>query len=257
MLVFDGVWKTFGPSPALRGISLAVSQGDALLVTGPSGAGKTTMLRLLYGAEKADRGEVYVAGRSLAKLSTRSLPYVRRNLGVLFQDFRLLPDRSACDNVALALEILGTSRTEARRLAAQQLTQVGLSNHIETRTASLSGGEQQRVALARALVNSPTVLLADEPTGSLDPERAAEVLALLDAAHKRGSTVIVATHDPQVIAFGRAHDWRHAHLENGQLVDLDMPAARPARTDDDTSGFATKERIDETQRSRLAKSAAA
>ncbi|MEO6950665.1 MAG: ATP-binding cassette domain-containing protein [Polyangia bacterium] len=253
MLVFDGVWKSYQAVSALRGISLAVSQGDALLVTGPSGAGKSTMLRLLYGAESADRGEVYVAGRSLAKLSDTSLPYVRRNLGILFQDFRLLMQRSAIDNVALAVEILGISRAVARTAARTTLAEVGLESRLEVPCAALSGGEQQRVALARALVNKPTVILADEPTGSLDPARAGEVLALLDAAHRRGATLVVATHDPQVIAYGAAHDWRHAHLSDGQLVDLDMPAARPAPTDDDTGGFSTHERGESTLRARLAR----
>ena len=256
MLVFDGVWKSYQKVSALRGISLAVSQGDALLVTGPSGAGKSTLLRLLYGAEAADRGQVYVAGRSLARLSDSSLPYVRRNLGILFQDFRLLLQRSAIDNVALAVEILGFSREEARAAATAMLAEVGLEGRLDVPCAALSGGEQQRVALARALVNKPTVILADEPTGSLDPARAAEVLTLLDAAHRRGATLIVATHDPQVIAYGAAHDWRHAHLADGQLVDLDMPSARPAPTDDDTGGFSTRERGESTMRARLARMSA-
>jgi cell division transport system ATP-binding protein len=246
MLVFDGVWKSYGKAPALRGISIAVSQGDALLVTGPSGAGKSTMLRLLYCAERPDRGEVYVAGRSLRKLDRSSVPYVRRNLGVVFQDFRLLPDHSALDNVAVALEILGLPRTTVRERAAEMLAEVGLGDRLHVKARALSGGEQQRVALARALANEPSVVLADEPTGSLDPARAEEVLGLLERAHRRGATVVIATHDPNVIAYGVRHEWRRAHLRDGELCDLDLPMARPARHDDDTGAFAHVERDDAT-----------
>jgi cell division transport system ATP-binding protein len=246
MLVFDGVWKSYSAAPALRGISIAVSQGDALLVTGPSGAGKSTLLRLLYCAERPDRGEVYVAGRSLARLDRSSVPYVRRNLGIVFQDFALLPERTALDNVAVALEILGLPRTEIEDRAIAMLGDVGLSDRLHVRARALSGGEQQRVALARALVNEPSVVLADEPTGSLDPGRAEEVLGLLERAHLRGATVVIATHDPNVVAYGAKHGWRRAHLRDGELVDLDMPQARPARLDDETGAFATTARGDET-----------
>src|SRR6185436_11372901 len=133
MLVFDGVWKSYSAAPALRGISLAVSQGDVLLVTGPSGAGKSTMLRLLYCAERPDRGEVYVAGRSLARLDRSSVPYVRRNLGIVFQDFALLPDRTALDNVAVALEILGLPRNEIEARAMAMLGDVGLADRLHVR----------------------------------------------------------------------------------------------------------------------------
>ncbi len=251
MLVFDGVWKSYAGVTALRGISLAVSQGDALLVTGPSGAGKSTMLRLLYCADWADRGDVYVAGRCLARLDRASVPYVRRNLGILFQDFRLLPERSALENVAVALEILGLSRKQVTERALAMLDEVGLVDRASVRAQALSGGEQQRVALARALVGDPTVVLADEPTGSLDPRRAEEVLGLLDRAHRRGATVVVATHDPAVVAHGVAHAWRRAHLDEGQLADLDRPAARPAGLDEDTDDFATRDRGDDTLMGRV------
>lgn len=238
MLVFDGVWKSYAAAPALRGVSVAVSQGDVLLVTGPSGAGKSTLLRLLYCAERPDRGEVYVAGRSLARLDRASVPYVRRNLGVVFQDFRLLPDRTALDNVAVALEILGLPRAEIDARASAMLSEVGLAARQHVRARALSGGEQQRVALARALVNEPTVVLADEPTGSLDPSRAEEVLKVLERANQRGATVVIATHDPAVVAFGAARHWRRAHLRDGELVDLDLPSARPKRLDEETGAHA-------------------
>jgi cell division transport system ATP-binding protein len=246
MLVFDGVWKSYAGAPALRGISIAVSQGDALLVTGPSGAGKSTLLRLLYCAERPDRGEVYVAGRSLARLDHSSVPYVRRNLGIVFQDFALLPDRTALDNVAVALEILGLPRREIHARATAMLTDIGLGERLHVRARALSGGEQQRVALARALVNEPSVVLADEPTGSLDPGHAEEVLALLGRAHVRGATLVIATHDPAVVAYGAHHGWRRAHLRNGELVDLDLPL-RSTRLDEDTTGFETIERGGDAQ----------
>jgi cell division transport system ATP-binding protein len=226
MLVFDGVWKSYAAAPALRGISIAVGQGEALLVTGPSGAGKSTFLRLLYNAERPDRGEVYIAGRSLTRLRRSSIPYLRRNLGVIFQDFRLLGERSAHANIAVALEILGLPRKEIEERALAMLRLVGLEDRASVCCRALSGGEQQRVALARALVNEPHVVLADEPTGSLDPARAEEVLDLLEGAHRRGATLVIATHDPAVVAFGRHHGWRHAHLTQGELVDLDLPRAQ-------------------------------
>ena len=246
MLVFDGVWKSYANAPALRGVSIAVSQGDALLVTGPSGAGKSTMLRLLHCAERPDRGEVYVAGRSLARLDRASVPYVRRNLGIVFQDFRLLPDRSALENVAIALEILGLPRASVTERAAAMLAEVGLADRLHVVAQALSGGEQQRVALARALVNEPAVVLADEPTGNLDPDRAEEVLSLLERAHLRGATLVVATHDPTVVAYGERHGWRRARLRDGELVDLDLAGTRPARLDEDTQDFSTRARGDET-----------
>src|SRR5689334_13751648 len=144
MIQLDGVWKSFAGAPALRGVSLTVADGDAVLLTGPSGAGKSTLLRLVFAAERPDRGELSVAGRNLGKLSDASIPYVRRNIGVVFQDFKLLGERSALENVAMPLQILGLGRRDIRERAATALDAVGLGTRLDARAASLSGGEQQR-----------------------------------------------------------------------------------------------------------------
>jgi cell division transport system ATP-binding protein len=253
MIQLDGVWKSFAGEAALRGVSLAVAKGDALLLTGASGAGKTTLLRLIFGAARPDRGELRVAGRDLGRLSGASIPYVRRNIGVIFQDFKLLGARTALANVSMPLEVLGMAAREVRTRAATALEAVGLGAKLHTRASALSGGEQQRVAVARAIVNEPAILLADEPTGNLDPELAQELLGLLETIHRRGTTIVLATHDPAVVAFGVSQGWRCARLIAGELVDVDVPAARPARTDEETEGFATREAADSTEVVRVAR----
>jgi cell division transport system ATP-binding protein len=247
VIQFDGVWKTFAGQPALKGVSLRVADGDAVLLTGPSGAGKSTLLRLVFAAERPDRGELAVAGRNLARLSDASIPYVRRNIGVVFQDFKLLGERSARDNVAMPLEILGLGKRDVIARTDAALEAVGLAGRAQARAASLSGGEQQRVAVARAIVGEPAILLCDEPTGNLDPQRARELLELLDAIHQRGTTLLIATHDPVVVDFGVAHGWRCARLVEGELLDVDLPPSRPVRHDEETEGFATRESPDDTE----------
>jgi len=247
MIRFDGVWKSYAKQPALRGVSLEISSGEAVLLTGPSGAGKTTLLRLIFAAERPDRGELLVAGRSLARLSAASIPYVRRNIGVVFQDFKLLTDVSVLDNVAIALEILGLPRRQVRERAEAALDAVGLAHKAAARAGALSGGEQQRVAIARAIVGEPAILLADEPTGNLDPERAQDLLALFEEIHASGTTILLATHDPQVVDFGVAHAWRRARLVEGELLDVELPVGRPARLDEATEGMADGPEPDATQ----------
>jgi cell division transport system ATP-binding protein len=247
MIELDGIWKSFHGVSALRGVSLTVGDGDAVLLTGPSGAGKSTLLRLVFAAERPDRGELSVAGRNLGKLSDASIPYVRRNIGVVFQDFKLLGDRSALDNVAMPLEILGLSSRDIRARAATALDAVGLGTRCDARAASLSGGEQQRVAVARAIVGEPAILLGDEPTGNLDPARTIELLELFEAIHQRGTTLLLATHDPTVVDFGVEHGWRCARLVDGELLDVDLPPARPVRHDEETEGFGTRESPDDTE----------
>jgi cell division transport system ATP-binding protein len=238
MICLDGIWKSFAGQPALRGVSLSVGHGDAVLLTGPSGAGKTTLLRLIFAAERPDRGELLVAGRNLARLRASSIPYVRRNIGVVFQDFKLLADRTARDNVAMPLQILGLGGRELRARALAALDAVGLAAKAEARTSSLSGGEQQRVAVARAIVGEPAILLADEPTGNLDPARARDLLALFDAIHQRGTTLLLATHDPAVVDSGPPHGGRGPRPVAGALPAAPLPPARPARHDDETDRFA-------------------
>jgi len=249
MIEINGVWKSYQGAPALRGISLTVGRGEALILTGPSGAGKTTLLRLIFAAEQADRGSLRIAGHELAKLRASSIPYVRRNIGVVFQDFKLLLDRSALANVARALELLGLPRATVRARAATALEAVGLGSRADTRAGALSGGEQQRVAVARAIVGEPAILLADEPTGNLDPARSRELLDLMEAIHQRGTTLVVATHDPEVVDFAIDANWRRARLVEGELLDVDLPVGRPARLDEETEGFAERDEVDATVRS--------
>jgi cell division transport system ATP-binding protein len=213
------VSKRFGDVVALREVDLDIQKGEVVLLTGPSGAGKSTLLRLLFAAERADAGRVSVAGREVSRLRRSAIPYLRRNIGVVFQDFKLLRDRSARDNVAVAVEILGTPPREAGQRAAVALGAVGLTGKEEQRVDRLSGGEQQRVAIARAIVGTPEIILADEPTGNLDPERALDLLELFDLLRGRGVTMILATHDPDVIGFGAARGWRRVRLEAGRVVE--------------------------------------
>jgi cell division transport system ATP-binding protein len=217
MIRLVDVCKSYGHGrPALRDVSLVVEAGEMVLLTGPSGAGKTTLLRLLYAAERPDRGQVYVAGRDVSMLRRSAIPYLRRNIGVVFQDFKLMADRSAYANVVVVPEILGMSRRAAWRATMGALMQVGLGDRAAVPVAHLSGGEQQRVALARAWVGAPPILLCDEPTGNLDPERARSLLGLLDTAHAGGTTVVLATHDPLVVSAERAR--RRIRLDAGVLV---------------------------------------
>ena len=208
-------------APALSDVSLSVRKGEFVFVTGPSGAGKTTLLRLLFAAERPTRGQILVNGRSLTRLPAGQVPALRRDIGVVFQDFKLLPARTVLDNVGLPLEVAGWPAGELRRKAAHVLRAVGLSHRMFAHPPALSGGEQQRVAIARAVVSDPVVLLADEPTGNLDPDLALEIMALLFDIHARGTTVVVATHDRNLIA--RFHH-RVLALDRGWLIDT--PAAR-------------------------------
>jgi len=224
MIRLVGVAKSFGHKAALRDISLHVDAGEMVLLTGPSGAGKTTLLRLLYAAEQPDAGEVFVAGRNVANLRASASPCLRRNIGVVFQDFKLLSDRTVYDNVSLVTEILGMRRRTAWRATMGALHQVGLGDRAAIPVAHLSGGEQQRVALARALVGSPAILLCDEPTGNLDPARARVLLGLIGAVWEQGTTVVLATHDPLIVAAQRNR--RRMRLDGGRIAgDATLPPA--------------------------------
>ncbi len=198
----------------LRDLSFSVERGEFLFLTGSSGAGKTTLLRLLFAAERPSAGQIIVAGRNVSRLSPSRIPDLRRRIGVIFQDFKLLADRSVFENVATALEIGGVSRREIRTRTWSVLKRLGLGHRLDHRPRALSGGEQQRVAIARALVNDPPLLLADEPTGNLDPELALDIMDIIADAHARGTTVLVATHDPALIARYRH---RRLLLEEGRL----------------------------------------
>jgi cell division transport system ATP-binding protein len=214
--VFD-VYKTYDRNTcALAAISLHVCKGEMLFLTGPSGAGKTTFMRLLYGAERPERGQVIVNGRNLARLQRHDLPILRRTLGMVFQDFKLLPERTVFDNIAFALQAIGTPSREVRRRVMGLLEHVGLTYKHDTLTRRLSGGEQQRVAIARALINDPQLVLADEPTGNLDAEMTMEIMRLFATLHRRGTTVMIATHNDALV---QKLSYRVITLRAGRLVD--------------------------------------
>ncbi|HEY7711879.1 MAG TPA: cell division ATP-binding protein FtsE [Candidatus Entotheonella sp.] len=213
--VFD-VYKTYDQhTSALAALSLHVDQGEMVFLTGPSGAGKTTLLRLLYGAERPEQGQIIVNGRNIARLQRRHLPDLRRSLGLVFQDFKLLPDRTAFDNIAFVLRAVGAPSREIRQRVTRLLYHVGLSHQRDVPARQLSGGEQQRVAIARALVNTPQLVLADEPTGNLDPEMTREIMRLFVQMHQHGTTVLIATHDQTLLSHT---DYRVLTLRSGRLV---------------------------------------
>jgi cell division transport system ATP-binding protein len=201
---------------ALHDVSLEVGKGEMVFVTGPSGAGKTTLLKLLFAAERPNEGQILVLGRNVARMRESAIPALRRRVGVVFQDFKLLARRTVEENVAIALEVLGTPPRETRARVFAMLKRVGLQHRRHHHPPALSGGEQQRVALARALVNEPFILLADEPTGNLDPELTIEIMDLIASVAARGTSVLVATHD---LALIRRYRRRTLRLEAGHLVE--------------------------------------
>lgn len=207
-------------SAALTDITLKIPRGDFVYITGPSGAGKSTLLKLLYGAEKPNRGQILIDGQNLTRMSAGRISLLRRRMGVVFQDFKLLTTRTVFENVAFPLEIQGRKRMEISKKVYHALKQVGLEHKLQRRPLELSGGEQQRVAIARALVVDPLVLLADEPTGNLDPEVTVEILEIFRGANARGTTVLLATHDREMI---RRFPRRLIVLEGGRLVDDRTP----------------------------------
>ncbi|MCB9718229.1 MAG: ATP-binding cassette domain-containing protein [Myxococcales bacterium] len=206
---------------ALRGVSIGVPEGAFSVLLGPSGAGKSTLLKLVLAMERPEEGTIRVAGRDIHRLRKGSIPYLRRNVGVVFQDFKLLLDATPMENVALALQVLGMPRREVRERAASALCRVELDPRIRRPARCLSGGEQQRVAIARAVAGDPAILLADEPTGNLDPRLTQEIVDVLEGIRRRGTTVLLATHDPLVLDL--APLTQQIHLEHGRVVTLTDP----------------------------------
>lgn len=200
---------------ALQNISCKVAKGEFVFLTGPSGAGKTTLLRLIYGALTPTRGQVLIDGQNISRFSRSQLPFLRRSIGVVFQDFKLLPNRTVFENVSITLEVLGWDRGDISKRVMHILRQMGMESKIHLTPQRLSGGEQQRVALARALVNSPKILLADEPTGNLDEANKQQILNIFKEANVKGTTVVVATHDRRLIE--QAH-YRTIRLQGGELA---------------------------------------
>jgi len=216
MIEFKNVTKRYGRfGTALEGVDLTIEDGQFVFVTGSSGAGKSTLLKLLYAAEQPTSGDVLIEGRSVARLHPRSVPYLRRNLGVVFQDFKLLPQRTVFENIALPLEVTGTRRSEIAERVAEVIEQVGLKDRHGRRPGELSGGEQQRVAIARAVVGKPSIVIADEPTGNLDAALTHEIFSLLVKLHEESNTtVLVATHDTIELDHW---DFRRVALNGGRL----------------------------------------
>ncbi len=217
ILVMEDVYKYFQPDvPTLRGIDLTIERGEFVFITGPSGSGKSTLLQLLYRKVPLDEGRIFFCGRDVSRLTQESIPYLRRNMGVVFQDFKVIPHWSVFENVAIALEILEMPLRLVRSRVAEALERVGLSGRGEDRTSNLSGGEQQRVAIARAIVTEPALLIADEPTGNLDPTLALDILTLFEEINATGTTVLFATHDHSLLA-ARPH--RLLVIDEGRLTE--------------------------------------
>ncbi len=216
MIRFQSVFKSFpNGALALKDVSFHVSKGEFVFLTGHSGAGKSTIMKLMFGEQRPSQGDVRVSGLALADLSAREIPRLRRKLGVVFQDFRLLDDRSAAENVAFALEVTGARRDTIPARVMRVLTQVGLAAKARAYPRELSGGEQQRVAIARALVNDPPILLADEPTGNLDERATRGVFQLLREINAGGTVVVMATHDLDLV---RQAPYRTIELRDGAVV---------------------------------------
>jgi cell division transport system ATP-binding protein len=191
--------KKFGPNIALNNIDLRIGKGEFVFVTGPSGAGKTTLLRLIFGAERPAAGHILINAINLNRISRPKLDLLRRKIGFVFQDFKLLPQKTVFENVAIALEVTGLRPKVVKKKTHQTLRLVGLAEKEKAYPLSLSGGEQQRVAIARAIVKDPLILLADEPTGNLDPDLTREIMALFRSIHQRGTTVVIATHSRELL----------------------------------------------------------
>jgi len=216
MIRIDNVTKVYKDSvKALVEVSLEIGKGEFVFIVGPSGSGKSTMIRLLLKEEEPTKGEIFVAGKNIGRLSPWKVPYLRRNIGTVFQDFKLLSDKTVFQNVAFALEVIGKPKHDIGVRVPEALELVGLKDQVANYPNELSGGEQQRVSIARAFVNRPLILLADEPTGNLDPGTSVDIMKLLDRINRTGTTVIMATHDNAIVDAMRR---RVIELDSGHLV---------------------------------------
>jgi cell division transport system ATP-binding protein len=209
------VSKSFGASVALSDINLRIRKGEFVFITGPSGAGKTTLLRLIFGTDAPSHGQIIINGINLSRISRSKLDLLRRRIGFVFQDFKLLNSKTVSQNVSLALEVMGERRSVIRKKTHQALKAVGLSTKEQAYPLQLSGGEQQRVAIARSILNDPLILLADEPTGNLDPDITREIMVLFRSVNMRGTTVVIATHNRELL---RDTDQRIVVLNRGRIV---------------------------------------
>jgi cell division transport system ATP-binding protein len=217
MIQLFHVTKTYPPkSKALTDINLEIGKGEFVFLAGPSGAGKTTLLKLLFREEELTKGRILLDGKNITRLNNRGVARLRRELGLVFQEFMLLPRLSALENVALAAEVVGVPRAESHTKAYQLLREIGLRDRYDAKPLTLSGGEQQRVAIARALVNDPLIVLADEPTGNLDAEAADETMRLFLKIREKGTTILIASHDLELI---KRYGTRVIALRQGQVAD--------------------------------------
>lgn len=217
MIEFQNVSKNYKSTGvrAVKNVSLKINKGEFVFLIGASGAGKTTLIKMLLCEEFPDRGHIYVDDVDLTRIRKRNIPKLRRGIGVVFQDFRLLPELTVYENVAFAMEVIGTEKRVIKHIVPQVLSLVGLSDKADVKPGQLSGGEQQRASMARALVNNPPLLIADEPTGNLDPETSEEIMQLLEKINKRGTTVIVVTHARDLVDRMQK---RVITLENGSVI---------------------------------------
>lgn len=216
MIEMHDIWKTYADGThALRGVSVRIDRNEFVYLVGPSGAGKSTFMKLIYREEVPTKGQISVNGFNIGKLKPRKIPYVRRNIGVVFQDFRLLPKLTVYENVAFAMEVIEAPRRIIKKRTMEVLDLVGLKHKYNSLPSQLSGGEQQRVSIARAIVNNPAVIVADEPTGNLDPETSVGIMNLLEEINFRGSTIVMATHNKEIVNSMRK---RVLAIENGNIV---------------------------------------
>lgn len=220
MIELQDIWKTYADgSHALRGVSVRIDRNEFVYLVGPSGAGKSTFMKLIYREEIPTKGQISVNGFNIGKLKPRKIPYVRRNIGVIFQDYRLLPKLTVYENIAFAMEVIEAPRRVIKKRTMEVLELVGLRGKHNSLPQQLSGGEQQRVAIARAIVNNPAVIVADEPTGNLDPETSWGIMNLLEEINFRGTTIIMATHNKEIVNTLRK---RVIAIENGIIVRDEM-----------------------------------
>ena len=216
VIEFTGVSKTYmSGTHALNDVNITINSGEFVFIVGSSGAGKSTFMKLIMREEKANTGSIYVNGFNLMKMPRKNVPMLRRTMGIVFQDFRLIPNMNVFDNVAFAMHVVGASGRIIRREVSKALSKVGLGDKARSMPNQLSGGEQQRVGLARALVNSPSLIIADEPTGNVDPNMSYEIVNLLTEINKRGTTILMVTHDHNLV---RDFNHRVIMLDGGKIV---------------------------------------
>ena len=238
MIEFKGVHKTYdNGTKALRDVNIHIDKGEFVFIVGASGSGKSTFLKLIMREERPNAGEVIVNGFKLNKLRRRKVPYLRRTMGIVFQDFRLINNMTVFDNVAFAMRVIGASQREVRKRVPYILGLVGLQDKARSYPMELSGGEQQRVGLARALVNNPSMIIADEPTGNIDPEMSMEIVELLTEINRRGTTVLMVTHEHELV---HAFPHRIIEIRNGTVVSDSLYA------DDSTDAAAPQESVPPT-----------